>query len=106
MKQQEVFTITTREAAEQLAVNARCIRKWIDLYGEYIGYNLTEKGHYLLSKTSLERMKEIQAKLQKPNTSMRSLREEMGNYLHKLSHTITINMQSRKSSTPSNRWDK
>lgn len=77
MKQQEVFTVTTREAAEQLAVNARCIRKWIDLYGEYIGYDITEKGHYLLSNTSLERLKEIQAKLQKPNTSMRSLREEM-----------------------------
>jgi DNA-binding transcriptional MerR regulator len=77
MAQQELFSITTREAAEQLRVHARSIRKWIDMYGEYIGYDVTEKGHYLLSEESIERLKEIQTQLQSPNMSMRKLREEM-----------------------------
>lgn len=77
MAQQEIFSITTREASDQLKVNARCIRKWIDMYGEYVGYDVTEKGHYLLSEESIERLQEIQIKLQRPNMSMRKLREEM-----------------------------
>jgi hypothetical protein len=77
MAQHEIFSITTREASDQLKVNARCIRKWIDMYGEYVGYDVTEKGHYLLSEESIERLQEIQIKLQRPNMSMRKLREEM-----------------------------
>jgi NADH/NAD ratio-sensing transcriptional regulator Rex len=77
MDQQEVFSISTREVADRLKVNARCIRKWIDMYGEYVGYDVNEKGHYLLSEESLERLKEIQEQLQIPNKSMRKLREEM-----------------------------
>jgi DNA-binding transcriptional MerR regulator len=77
MAQQETFSISTREASDQLKVNARCIRKWIDMYGEYVGYDVTEKGHYLLSEESIERLQEIQIKLQSPNMSMRKLREEM-----------------------------
>lgn len=77
MAQQEIFSYTTREASELLKVNARCIRKWIDMYGEYVGFDVTEKGHYLLSKESIERLKEIQLRLQSPGMSMRKLREEM-----------------------------
>jgi predicted site-specific integrase-resolvase len=67
MDQQELFSITTRQASDRLKVNARCIRKWIDMYGEYVGYDVTEKGHYLLSEESIERLTEIQMQLQSPN---------------------------------------
>jgi DNA-binding transcriptional MerR regulator len=77
MDDQEVFSITTREVSAKLKVSARCIRKWIDMFGEYVGYDVSEKGHYLLSKESLERLQEIQIQLQDPQKSMRKLHEEM-----------------------------
>lgn len=77
MSHEEVFSITTREVSDKLKVNARCIRKWIDMFGEYVGYDVNEKGHYLLSDESLDRLLEIKERLRDPQKSMRSLREEM-----------------------------
>lgn len=77
MSQEEIFDITTKDVSNQLNVNARCVRKWIDMFGEYVGYDVNEKGHYLLSTESIERLKEIKERLQDPHKSMRTLREEM-----------------------------
>ncbi len=77
MSQEEVFDITTKDVSNQLNVNARCVRKWIDMFGEYVGYDVNEKGHYLLSNESIVRLQEIKERLQDPQKSMRTLREEM-----------------------------
>ncbi|MCS1351786.1 helix-turn-helix domain-containing protein [Mechercharimyces sp. CAU 1602] len=67
--------ITTAEAASQLHVHARTIRKWIDTFAEYIQPETNERGHYLLTQSGLERLEEIQRRLQEKNRSMRQVRE-------------------------------
>lgn len=70
--------ISTREAAERLHVHARTIRKWIDVFEEYISPDINERGHYILSEESLRRLADIQSRLQEqPQKSMKQVREEL-----------------------------
>ncbi|RAL27004.1 MerR family transcriptional regulator [Thermoflavimicrobium daqui] len=69
--------ISTREAAEKLQVHARTIRKWIDMFEDYISPDWNERGHYLLTEQSLLRLKDIKERLQEPNKSMRQVREDL-----------------------------
>ena len=69
--------ITTREAAERLRVHARTIRKWIDVFEDYIHPEVNDRGHYIFSEEGFRRLAEIQTRLQKPNKSMRQVRQEL-----------------------------
>lgn len=69
--------ITTREAAERLGVHARTIRKWIDVLEDYIRPEVNDRGHYIFSEEGYRRLADIQARLQKPNKSMRQVRQEL-----------------------------
>ncbi|KFZ41021.1 MULTISPECIES: MerR family transcriptional regulator [Thermoactinomyces] len=69
--------MTTKEAAEQLQVHARTIRKWIDTFEEYIQPDINERGHYLLSKESFQRLSHIKSRLQEPHRSMKQVKEEL-----------------------------
>lgn len=69
--------ITTREAAERLRVHARTIRKWIDMFEDYIQPEVNDRGHYIFSEEGFRRLADIQARLQKPNKSMRQVRLEL-----------------------------
>lgn len=69
--------LTTREAAERLQVHARTVRKWIDVFEDYICPDLNERGHYILSEDSLERLTDIKERLQETNKSMKQVREEL-----------------------------
>src|SRR4051794_35508837 len=73
----QISLITTREAAERLQVTARTIRKWIDVFEDYICPDVNEKGHYLLSEHSLKRLAEIKYRLSEPNKTMKQVREEL-----------------------------
>jgi DNA-binding transcriptional MerR regulator len=71
-------TISTREAAERLHVHARTIRKWIDVFAEYIRPEWNDRGHYVLTEESFNRLADIQERLQQqPNKSMRQVRLEL-----------------------------
>lgn len=69
--------ITTREAAERLRVHARTIRKWIDVFEDYIHPEVNDRGHYIFSEEGFRRLADIQTRLQKPNKSMRQVRQEL-----------------------------
>lgn len=73
----QTMFISSREAAERLQVHARTVRKWIDVFEDYICPDLNERGHYILSEDSLERLQEIKTRLQEQNKSMKQLREEL-----------------------------
>ncbi len=75
MTESQLFT--TSEAAKQLEVHARTIRKWIDAFEDYIHPTSNERGHYMLNEESLERLKDIQNRLQEPNKTMKKVREEL-----------------------------
>ncbi|PTM57681.1 MerR family transcriptional regulator [Desmospora activa] len=68
--------ITTREASERLHVHARTIRKWIDVFEEYISPDVNDRGHYLLTEESFHRLEIIQQRLQE-NKSMRQIRQDL-----------------------------
>jgi DNA-binding transcriptional MerR regulator len=69
--------ITTREAAERLRVHARTIRKWIDVFEDYIHPEVNDRGHYIFTEEGFRRLADIQNRLQKPNKSMRQVRQEL-----------------------------
>ncbi|MGA9173441.1 MAG: MerR family transcriptional regulator [Thermoactinomyces sp.] len=69
--------ITTREAAERLQVTARTVRKWIDMFEDYIQPDWNERGHYILTEESLKRLFEIQNRLSEPQKSMKQVRGEL-----------------------------
>ncbi|MGA8943214.1 MAG: MerR family transcriptional regulator, partial [Thermoactinomyces sp.] len=73
----EAVQMTTKEAAEQLQVHARTIRKWIDMFEEYIQPDINERGHYVLSKQSFLRLANIKSRLQEPHASMKQVRESL-----------------------------
>ncbi|WP_044641001.1 MerR family transcriptional regulator [Risungbinella massiliensis] len=73
----QTMFITTREAAERLQVHARTVRKWIDVFEDYICPDLNDRGHYILSEDSMDRLNDIKARLQEQNKSMKQLREEL-----------------------------
>lgn len=73
---QQMF-ISSREAAERLQVHARTVRKWIDVFEDYICPDLNDRGHYILSEDSMKRLFEIKSRLQEQNMSMKQLREEL-----------------------------
>jgi DNA-binding transcriptional MerR regulator len=69
--------ISTREAAERLQVHARTVRKWIDTFEEYICPDWNERGHYVLTEDSLERLAEIKSRLAEPHKSMKQVRDDL-----------------------------
>ncbi len=69
--------VSTREAAERLRVHARTIRKLIDVFEDYIHPEVNDRGHYIFSEEGYRRLADIQARLQKPNKSMRQVRQEL-----------------------------
>ncbi|MBA4602769.1 MerR family transcriptional regulator [Thermoactinomyces mirandus] len=73
----EAVQMTTKEAAEQLQVHARTIRKWIDTFEEYIQPDINERGHYILSEESFRRLANIKRRLQEPHSSMKQVRENL-----------------------------
>lgn len=73
----EAVQMTTKEAAEQLQVHARTIRKWIDTFEEYIQPDINERGHYILSKQSFLRLANIKSRLQEPHSSMKQVKENL-----------------------------
>ena len=73
----EITLFTTSEVAKQLDVHARTIRKWIDAFEDYIQPDHNERGHYMLNHKSIERLKDIQNRLQEPNKTMKQVREEL-----------------------------
>lgn len=75
----ETILLTTRDAAERLNVHARTIRKWIDSFEDYIQPDVNDRGHYMLNEESMQRLKDIQNRLQEPNKTMKQVREELLN---------------------------
>lgn len=75
----ETILLTTRDAAERLNVHARTIRKWIDSFEDYIQPDVNDRGHYMLNEESVQRLKDIQNRLQEPNKTMKQVREELMN---------------------------
>jgi DNA-binding transcriptional MerR regulator len=73
----EQVYMTTREAAERLHVHARTVRKWIDAFEEYISPDVNERGHYMLTEASFQRLENIQQRLQESNKSMRQIRQDL-----------------------------
>lgn len=73
----ETNLFTTSDVAKQLEVHARTIRKWIDAFEDYIRPDSNERGHYMLNEESIERLKDIQFRLQEPNKTMKQVREEL-----------------------------
>lgn len=73
----ETNLFTTGDAAKQLEVHARTIRNWIDTFEDYICPITNERGHYMLNEESIERLKDIQTRLQEPNKTMKQIREEL-----------------------------
>lgn len=68
---------STREAAQKLKVSTRTIRKWIDQFTEYINPECNERGHYMLSEESLDRLQDIKARLQQPNKTMKQVLDDL-----------------------------
>ena len=62
---------------ERLRVHARTIRKWIDVFEDYIHPEVNDRGHYIFSEEGFRRLADIQTRLQKPNKSMRQVRQEL-----------------------------
>ncbi|TCS96926.1 MerR family transcriptional regulator [Hazenella coriacea] len=73
----QAVCISTREAAERLQVHARTVRKWIDTFEEYICPDWNERGHYILTEDSFEKLVEIKNRLQEPHKSMKQVREDL-----------------------------
>ncbi|MBA4542117.1 MULTISPECIES: helix-turn-helix domain-containing protein [Thermoactinomyces] len=69
--------ISTREAAERLQVTARTVRKWIDMFEDYIQPDWNERGHYLLTEEGLKRLSDIQNRLSEPQKSMKQVRMDL-----------------------------
>lgn len=90
--------LTTREVSEHLQVHARTIRKWIDVFEDYIGPDLNERGHYILSEDSLERLMDIKERLAVPNQSMKQVREDL-KFEGKLTIPATAASVSQEDST-------
>ncbi|SMO83647.1 MerR family transcriptional regulator [Melghirimyces algeriensis] len=73
----EEARISTREAAERLHVHARTIRKWIDVFEEYISPQVNDRGHYMLTSDGFQKLSDIQQRLQETNKSMRQIRQDL-----------------------------
>lgn len=73
----QTVCISTREAAERLQVHARTVRKWIDTFEEYICPDWNERGHYILTEDSFEKLTEIKNRLQEPHKSMKQVRDDL-----------------------------
>lgn len=93
MSQVQADFLTTREAAERLQVHARTVRKWIDVFEDYICPDLNERGHYMLTEDSLDRLLDIKERLQESNKSMKQVREELI-FEEKLPHSIAHSSES------------
>lgn len=68
---------STRDAAQKLQVSTRTIRKWIDQFTEYIRPDCNERGHYMLSDESLNRLEDIKMRLQQPNKTMKQVLDDL-----------------------------
>lgn len=69
--------ISTKEAASRLQVHARTVRNWIDTFQEYIGPNWNERGHYVLSEESFNRLLDIKRRLSDSNKTLKQVRDEL-----------------------------
>lgn len=90
----ETTLLTTSDAAKQLDVHARTVRKWIDTFEDYIRPQINDRGHYLLDEESIERLKDIHQRLQEPNKTMKQVREELAQ--EGLLETKSINEKEEK----------
>lgn len=77
MTTKEVMLYSTSNAASQLQVSTRTIRKWIDQFDDYIQPECNDRGHYMLDQESLERLQDIKARLQEPNKTMKQVRDDL-----------------------------
>lgn len=68
---------TTKEAAEQLHVHARTVRKWIDSFADFVQPEVNGRGHYELSDASLQALQMIREQLKSGNKSLRQVRVEL-----------------------------
>jgi transposase len=68
---------STRDAAQKLKVSTRTIRKWIDQFTEYINPECNERGHYMLTEESLNRLQDIKKRLQQPNKTMKQVLDDL-----------------------------
>lgn len=75
MMEHGVFT--TKEAAMQLNVHARTVRKWIDAFSDYVRPQLNKRGHYQLTADGLQALQNIRKHLRTGNKSLKQVREEL-----------------------------
>lgn len=68
---------STKEAADQLNVHARTVRKWIDAFSDYVRPELNNRGHYQLSEKGVQALKNIQTRIRTGNKSLKQVREEL-----------------------------
>ncbi|SHE81774.1 MerR HTH family regulatory protein [Seinonella peptonophila] len=77
MSTEQVVLYSTGDAAKQLQVSTRTIRTWIDQFFEYIRPEYNERGHYIIDPDCLERLREVQRRLQEPKKKIKQVREEL-----------------------------
>lgn len=73
----EPVMFSTKEAADQLNVHARTVRKWIDAFSDYVRPELNNRGHYQLTETGVQALQNIQTRIRTGNKSLKQVREEL-----------------------------